>query len=77
MLFHRILAAAGLAALLAPTLVASEEEGPAERAGRALDEAAGDARERLEKLGKDEGPLEKAGRKADEALDEARKAVAE
>jgi hypothetical protein len=77
MLFHRILAAARLAALLAATLVACEEEGPAERAGRAVDEAAADARDRLEKLGKDEGPLEKAGRKADEALDEARKAFAE
>jgi hypothetical protein len=49
--------------LLAP--VGCQEEGPAEKMGRALDETADRIR-----YG-DEGTLEKAGRKMDEAIEEA------
>lgn len=47
------------------------EEGPAEKAGRKVDEA-------VEKLKHgDEGTLEKAGRKLDEAVDEVGEAIEE
>jgi hypothetical protein len=55
-----------LAAALALGALACKEEGPAERAGRKMDEA-------IEKLRHgDEGAVEKAGRKMDEAVEEAR-----
>jgi len=59
-----------VAALSLPQLACQQEEGPAERAGRALDEAAEDVGD----LVRDEGPLEEAGREADEAVEEAKKA---
>ena len=47
------------------------EEGPAERAGRQIDEAVEDARERTE------GTLEKIGREVDEAVEETQEAAKE
>lgn len=67
---------AWVAALCLP-LFACEEEGAAERAGRAIDEAAESARESLEDLTRDEGPLERAGRKADESIEKAKKALSD
>jgi hypothetical protein len=67
--------AAGLVAALCTPLVACEEEGPAERAGRALDEAAESAKEGLQELVEEEGPLERAGRKVDEAVDKVKEAL--
>jgi hypothetical protein len=64
MRLERMLAAPVLAAALLFGAGCSEP-GPAEKAGKAIDDA-------LEKIQHgDEGPLEKAGRKLDEALEEA------
>jgi len=54
-----------LSAALALGAVACKEEGPAEKAGRKMDEAV----EKLRHGG--EGSVEKAGRKLDEALEDA------
>jgi hypothetical protein len=67
----RIAVAAGLIAALSFASAGCQEEGPAERAGKALDEAAEDAQEGLEELGDDDGALEEAGEAVDEAYDEA------
>jgi hypothetical protein len=72
----RIVWVVGVAALCLP-FFACEEEGAAERAGRAIDEAAESAREGLEDLTRDEGPLERAGRKADESLEKAKEAFSD
>jgi hypothetical protein len=70
-MFHpKSLLAVCVAVFLVGPLVACEEDGPAERAGRAFDEAADDLRD----LASDEGPLEKAGRKADEAIEKTKEA---
>jgi hypothetical protein len=63
---HRSLALRlALAAALAGSALACREEGPAEKAGRKMDEA-------VDKLRYgDEGAIEKAGRKVDEAIEEA------
>jgi hypothetical protein len=54
-----------LAAALALTATACREEGPAEKAGRKMDEA-------FDKLRHgDEGAVERAGRKLDEAIEDA------
>jgi hypothetical protein len=53
-------------ALLMLPILGCREEGPAEKAGRKVDET-------IDKLRHpNEGPLEKAGRKADEAADDLR-----
>jgi hypothetical protein len=70
----RIAAAAGLIAAFAfaGASVGCREEGPAERAGKALDEAAEDAQEGLEDLAdQGEGAFEDAGEAVDEAIDDA------
>jgi hypothetical protein len=54
-----------LSAALALGAIACKEEGPAEKAGRKMDEAV----EKLRHGG--EGSVEKAGRKLDEALEDA------
>lgn len=59
---HRT-AVATLVAAFAVTLAACEQEGPAERAGKALDNAVEQAGDKIEN----------AGDKAKDALDEARK----
>lgn len=64
-------------AVLCLALFACEEEGAAERAGRAIDEAAESAKESLEDLTRDEGPLERAGRKADESIEKAKEAFSD
>ena len=64
-------------AALCPLLFACEEEGAAERAGRAIDDAAESARESLEDLTGDEGPLERVGRKADESIEKAKEALSD
>jgi uncharacterized protein YjbJ (UPF0337 family) len=53
-------------ALLAAAACACKEEGPAEKAGRKMDEAV----DKL--LHPNEGAVERAGRKLDEALDDAK-----
>jgi hyperosmotically inducible protein len=72
----RIAVAAGFIAAVSFAGVAGcHEEGPAERAGKALDQAAEDAQEGIEDLTDDEGALERAGEATDEALDDAGEAV--
>lgn len=73
----RTATAATLAAALALAAAGCQEEGPAERAGRAIDEAADDAREGLRELVDEEGPLERAGREADEAFRKAKQETRE
>ena len=51
------------------------EEGPAERAGRAIDDAAREAGDSLRDLAGKEGTLERAGREADEAIDKVKRAI--
>ena len=69
----RITITAGLVAALSLWGAGCREEGPAEQAGRAIDEAAESAGEGVEGLG--DGPLEEAGEEADEALRDAMRAV--
>jgi len=57
------------AVLLMLTPVGCREEGPAERAGREIDEAAEAARERTEEA------FEDLGREVDEAMEEGEQAV--
>jgi hypothetical protein len=72
----RITVTAGLVAALSFAGVAGcHEEGPAEKAGRAIDEAAESAQEGVQDLTKDDGPLEQAGEKADDAVDKAKQAT--
>ncbi len=59
-----------LSSVMALGVVACQEEGPMEKAGRKVDET-------VEKLRHgDEGTLEKAGRKMDEAIEEKKKEMA-
>ena len=51
------------------------EEGPAERAGRAIDDAAREAGDKVRDLGGEEGTLERAGRNADEEIEKMKKAL--
>ena len=51
------------------------EEGPAERAGRAIDDAAREAGDSLRDLAGEEGALERAGREADEAIGKVKRAI--
>ena len=68
----RMTAVAGLVAALSfAGVVGCHEEGPAEKAGRAIDDAAESVQEGVQELGKDDGPLEQAGEAADEAIDKA------
>lgn len=74
----RITAIAGLVAALSfAGVVGCKEEGPAEKAGRAIDDAAESVQEGVQELGKEDGSLEKAGEAADEAIDKAMEAVQE
>jgi len=57
-----------LIAALALGSLSCKEEGPAEKAGRELDDAVDDAVEKLRHG--DEGAIEKAGRKIDEAVED-------
>ena len=66
---------AALAAVLLLAGAGCREEGPAERAGRAIDDAAREAGDSLRDLPGDEGPLARAGREADEALAKVKKAI--
>jgi hypothetical protein len=54
-------------AFAVPLVGGCKREGPAERAGKKLDDAAKGVREKFEH----EGPAEKAGRKLDKAVDDA------
>jgi hypothetical protein len=74
----RITVTAGLTAALAFAIAGigcQRDEGPAEQAGRAIDEAAENVEEGVQELTKDDGPLEEAGEMADEAIDKAKDAV--
>ena len=75
--WSRSTAIAGLVAALSLANVACKEEGPAEKAGRAIDEAAENVQEGVQELTEQDGALEKAGEKADEAIDEAKEMVEE
>jgi hypothetical protein len=77
MLRSRIAVAAGVLAALAfgGVSLGCHEEGPAEKAGKALDQAAEDAKDGIDDLTDDEGALERAGEAADDAIDDAGKAV--
>jgi hypothetical protein len=75
--WSRTTAIAGLVAALSFASVGCHEEGPAEKAGRAIDDAAHDVQEGVQELTKDDGPLEKAGEAADEAIDKAKEAMQE
>jgi hypothetical protein len=66
---------AGVVAALSFASVGCSEEGPAERAGEAIDEAAEDAQEGLEDLVDEGGALEEAGEEADEAIERAKEAT--
>ena len=71
----RVTAIAGLVAALSFATVACQEEGPAEKAGRAIDDAAENVQENVQELTEDEGTLEEAGEAADEAVEDAMDAV--
>ena len=71
----RMTAVAGLVAALSFANVACKEEGPAEKAGRAIDEAAENVQENVQELTGDEGAFEKAGEAADEAVEKTKEAV--
>jgi hypothetical protein len=74
----RITVTAGLTAALAFAIAGvgcQKEEGPAEQAGRAIDEAAENVQEGVQELTKDDGPLEQAGEMADEAIDKAKEST--
>jgi len=75
--WSRTTAIAGLVAALSFASVACHQEGPAEKAGRAIDEAAQDVQEGVQDLTMEEGTFEKAGEAADEAVDKAKEEVQE
>jgi hypothetical protein len=77
---NRIILTAGLVAALSFAGIAAvgcRQEGPAEKAGRAIDEAAESVEEGVKDLTHEDGPLEQAGEAADEAIDKAMDAVQE
>jgi hypothetical protein len=65
------------AAALLLAAAGCREEGPAERASRAIDDAAREAGDSLREFAGEEGALEHAGREADETLDRMKKAIEE
>ena len=71
----RITVTAGLVAALSFAGAGCKEEGPAEQAGKAIDEAAESAQEGVQELTREEGSLEEAGEEADEAIMDAMRAV--
>lgn len=73
----RITAIAGLAIALSFASVACQEEGPAEKAGQAIDDAAESVQENVEELTGDEGAFEKAGEATDEALEKMKEELGE
>ena len=74
----RMTAVAGLvAALSIAGVVGCHEEGPAEKAGRAIDDAAERVQQGAQELTKDDGPLEKAGEATDEAIEKMKQEVEE
>jgi hypothetical protein len=75
--WSRTTAVAGLVAALSFASVGCHEEGPAEKAGRAIDDAAESVQEDVQELTQDDGSLEKAGEAADEAIDKAKEAMQE
>jgi hypothetical protein len=66
---------AALAAALLLAGAGCREEGAAERAGRAIDDAAREAGDSLRELAGEEGTLERAGREADERLERMKEAL--
>ena len=64
----RITVTAGLVAALSLWGAGCREEGPAEQAGRAIDEAAESAEEGVQDL--KDGPAEEAGEAVDEAVED-------
>jgi hypothetical protein len=73
----RTTALAGLVAALSLWGAGCREEGPAEQAGRAIDEAAEDVQDGVEDLTMGEGTFEKAGEAVDDAVDDAKDMVEE
>jgi hypothetical protein len=71
----RITFTAGLVAALSLAGVAGcHEQGPARKAGRAIDEAAEDVQDGVQDLTPEDGPLEQAGEQTDEAIEKAKDA---
>jgi hypothetical protein len=66
-----------VAALSFAGVVGCHDEGPAEKAGRAIDEAAEDVQEGVQDLTQEEGAFEKAGEAVDEGIDKAKEAAEE
>jgi hypothetical protein len=75
--WSRTTAIAGLVAALSFASVGCHEEGPAEKAGKAIDDAAESVEEGVQELTEQDGALEKAGEHADEAIDEAKEMLEE
>ena len=73
--WSRTTAIAGLVAALSFASVGCHEEGPAEKAGKAIDDAAENVQEGVQELTEQDGALEKAGEHADEAIDEAKEMI--
>lgn len=65
----KALAALAVCTLLAGGVSGCREEGPAEKAGRAVDEAIDEA------IHGDEGALEEAGREIDEAIEQTKEKI--
>jgi hypothetical protein len=72
---NRITFAGLIAALAFAGVAGCKDEGPAEKAGRAIDEAAENVQEGAQDLTMDEGPLEQAGEMADEQIEKMKEAV--
>lgn len=68
---HKKLSVVLCTGLVVIALAGCKQEGPAERAGKELDEAAEKLGEAVEKR----GPLERAGEKMDNAVDDAKEAL--
>jgi hypothetical protein len=71
MVIRKKISAALCTGLVVIALAGCEKEGPAERAGKELDEAAEKLGDAVEKR----GPLERAGEKMDNAVDDAKDAL--
>jgi hypothetical protein len=73
----RIIAIAGLAAGLSFANIACKEEGPMEKAGRTIDEAAENVQENVQELTQEDGTFEKGGEATDEAIEKMKREVEE
>ena len=71
---------AAMVTMLMVGIIGCEKEGPAERAGEKLDQAAETVKEKAEDVAseiQDEGPAEQLGEKVDETVEEAKERIKE